>query len=69
MKPICVIFIKQPVTAERMAEMMNLIPKELALEYHMIVLASDRSDVKVFHEKDIEELDSDKLEKLLSLCK
>jgi hypothetical protein len=46
-----------------------MIPISLKDEYHLLIISgADHVDVKVFHEKDMVELNHEKLSELLTLC-
>jgi len=66
-KPILVIC--GPMTLQDMDNIKNQAAKALHSDYHVLVLFSDKFDIKVFSEKDQIELDKEKLEELLSFCK
>jgi hypothetical protein len=68
MRPIVVLFLPR-VTEEQRARIANMIPISLKDEYHLLIISgADHVDVKVFHEKDMVELNHEKLSELLTLC-
>lgn len=65
MKPIICFFLKNIHSLAARAEIKERLPKELKDDYHVLILESDKNDIKVFFEKDMDVLDKEKLEQLL----
>ena len=65
-KPILAVF--GPMTPENRMKINSQISESLKGDYHVLVLFSDKYDLKVFFEKDQVELDNKKLEELLAIC-
>lgn len=69
MKPIIVVYVSEATNQIEISEIHKSAPVDLKNEYHLLIIRSDKSDIKVYFEKDQVELDKEKLEHLLSLCK